>query len=135
MSDTTTWAEEAAFFQAHKDDPEDTSESEAPPTGPRPVESQGLSVTVTVRFSPHDAAALRETARVLKRSYSEIIREAVRQYARPAIHITPTTTTIEVNQTIGTRTELRHRPAPSLPFDQSSNTSNRTLAGQSSAAD
>jgi hypothetical protein len=43
------------------------------------------SVSVTVRFSEDDAAAIRQTAAAAGKSYTDLIREAVRRQGRPWI--------------------------------------------------
>jgi hypothetical protein len=74
----------AAFYQQHKDDPEIWGEPEedVPPT-----RRGGLSATITVRFSPEEASAMRGLAQELDVSYSEIVRRAVRKfvYSRLAV--------------------------------------------------
>lgn len=69
----------AAFYQQHKDDPEIWGEPEedAPPARRR-----SLSATITVRFSPEEASAIREVARDLDASYSEIVRLSVRKFVQ-----------------------------------------------------
>jgi predicted transcriptional regulator len=39
-----------------------------------------LSATITVRFSPEEASAIRELAKELDVPYSEIVRKAVRKF-------------------------------------------------------
>jgi|SRR5215211_9006409 len=74
MSEEKDWAK---FYQDHKDDPEVWGEPEedAPPT-----RRGGLSATITVRFSPEEASAIRVLAQELDLSYSEIVRRAVRKF-------------------------------------------------------
>ncbi len=74
MSEERDWAE---FYRAHKDDPEMWGEPEedAPPARPG-----ALSATITVRFSPDEAADLRELAEEMGATYSEIVRLAVRKF-------------------------------------------------------
>jgi hypothetical protein len=67
----------AAFYQLHKDDPEVWGDAEE---GPPPVRRGGLSATITVRFSPEEASAMREVAQELDVSYSEVVRRAVRKF-------------------------------------------------------
>jgi hypothetical protein len=69
--------DKAAFYQQHKDDPEVWGEPEVD----APVARRGrLSATITVRFSPEEASAIREAAQELDVSYSEIVRRAVRKF-------------------------------------------------------
>ena len=74
MSEEKDWAK---FYRQHKDDPEMWGEPEddAPP-----VRRSGLSTSITVRFSPEEAAAIREVAQELGVPYSEIVRRAVRKF-------------------------------------------------------
>ena len=69
--------DKAAFYQQHKDDPDIWGEPEedTPPT-----RKGGLSATITVRFSPEEASAIRELAQELDVPYSEIVRRAVRKF-------------------------------------------------------
>jgi hypothetical protein len=74
------WEEEAAYYEAHRNDPEMWGEPIAPPVvAPR----DGLAISITVRFSPQEAEAIRRTARVEGKNYSEVVRAAVRQYTQP----------------------------------------------------
>jgi hypothetical protein len=74
MSEEKTWAR---FFQDHKDDPGIWGE----PEEDAPRASKGaLSATISVRFSPEEAAAIRDLAQDLNLSYSEIVRRAVRKF-------------------------------------------------------
>jgi hypothetical protein len=68
--------DKAAFYQQHKDDPEVWGEREADTPV---VRRGGLSATITVRFSPEEASAIRGLAQELNISYSEIVRRAVRK--------------------------------------------------------
>jgi predicted transcriptional regulator len=74
----------AAFYQQHKDDPEVWGEPEenAPPT-----RRGGLSATITVRFSPEEASAIRELAQELHVPYSEIVRRAVRKFVHSRLAV------------------------------------------------
>jgi hypothetical protein len=76
MSEEKDWVR---FYQEHKDDPEVWGEPEedAPPT-----RRGGLSATITVRFSPEEASAIRGLAQELDVSYSEIVRRAVRKFVQ-----------------------------------------------------
>ena len=69
--------DKAAFYQQHKDDPEVWGE---PEVGAPPTPRGGLSATITVRFSPEEATAIRELAKELGVSYSDIVRRAVRKF-------------------------------------------------------
>ena len=72
MSEERDWAK---FYREHKDDPDMWGE---PEEGPTPTRRGGLSVTITVRFSPEEASAIRRLARELDVSYSEIVKRAVK---------------------------------------------------------
>ena len=68
----------AAFYEQHKDNPAEIwgePEQEPPSEHRRP-----LSATITVRFSPEEASAIRGLAQELDVSYSEIVRRAVRKF-------------------------------------------------------
>ena len=67
----------AKFYQEHKDDPEVWGEPEEDVS---PARRGGLTTTITVRFSPEEASAIREVAQELDVSYSEIVRRAVRKF-------------------------------------------------------
>lgn len=74
------WEEEAAYYEAHRDDPEEWGDPiEAPIVAPK----SGLAISVTVRFSPEDAEAIRATARLENKTYSEVVRTAVQRYTQP----------------------------------------------------
>ena len=74
MCEEKDWAR---FYQEHKDDPEIWGE---PEQGPPPTRRRALSATITVRFSPEEASAIRGLAQELDVSYSEIVRRAVRKF-------------------------------------------------------
>ncbi len=80
--------DKAAFYQQHKDDPEIWGEPEEDAT---PVGRGGLSATITVRFSPEEAAAIREVAQELGVPYSEIVRRAVRKFVHFRLTVGETT--------------------------------------------
>jgi hypothetical protein len=69
--------DKAAFYQQHKDDPDVWGE---PEVDTPVVRRGGLSATITVRFSPEDASAIRHLAQELDVPYSEIVRRAVRKF-------------------------------------------------------
>lgn len=74
------WEEEAAYFESHRNDPE---EWDGPIEAPIVAPKNGLAISVTVRFSPEDAEAIRQTARLESKTYSEVVRAAaIRQTAR-----------------------------------------------------
>src|SRR5438093_634260 len=77
--------DEAAFYEAHKDDPELWGEPEQPKAKRR---RSGLSATITVRFSADEAAAIRRVAHEMKLTYSEVVRKAVQVFTRPRVPIT-----------------------------------------------
>ena len=69
--------DKAAFYKQHKDDPDVWGD---PEEGAPPAPRGGLSATITVRFSPEEASAIREVAQELDVSYSEVVRRAVRKF-------------------------------------------------------
>lgn len=75
------WEEEAAYFEAHRDDPNEWGDAVEAPVVPA---RKGLGVSITVRFSPPEAEAIRRTAKQEGITYSEIVRKAVEQYAKSA---------------------------------------------------
>jgi hypothetical protein len=72
----------AAYYQAHRGDPEEWGELEEGPIERR-VHRTGLSVSIAVRFSPEEAAAIRQTAKREGKTYSEVVRTAVHRYTQP----------------------------------------------------
>ncbi len=72
--------DKATFYREHKDDPEMWGE---PETDTAPAPRRALSATITVRFSPEEASEIRELAKKLGISYSEIIRRAVQEFVHP----------------------------------------------------
>lgn len=74
MSEEKNWAR---FYQEHRDDPEVWGE---PEEDVPPVRKSGLSATISVRFSPEEAAAIKNVAQELDVPYSEIVRRAVRKF-------------------------------------------------------
>ena len=76
--------ERAEQYEQAQDDPKVWTELDDAFHVPAHARSRGgLSSTVTVRFDPSDAAKLRELAERLQLSYSDVIREAVRQIVEP----------------------------------------------------
>jgi len=69
-----------AFYAAHKDDPELWGEPEEPPQPPRRA---NLAATITVRFTPEEADAIRRLAREAGLTYSEVVRKAVQAFTQP----------------------------------------------------
>lgn len=79
-----TEEDRAEYYDQHRDDPSVWTEMEDGFHVPSRARQQGgLSSTVTVRFAPEDAAKLRQLAERLELSYSDVIREAVRQVIEP----------------------------------------------------
>lgn len=77
-------AEDPAFYEAHKDDPELWGEpDEAAPAKRR----GGLPATITVRFSQEEAEAIRRLAQEARLTYSEVVRRAVQTFTRPRFTI------------------------------------------------
>lgn len=67
----------AAFYERYKDDPDMWGEPEESTPS---VRRGGLSATITVRFSPEEASAIRGLAKELGVSYSDVVRRAVRKF-------------------------------------------------------
>jgi hypothetical protein len=61
-------------------DPPQALLTKRPEVGAPVVRRGGLSATITVRFSPEDASAIRDLAQGLGVPYSEIVRRAVRKF-------------------------------------------------------
>lgn len=74
--------ERAAYYQAHRGDPDEWGELEEGPVERR-VHRTGLSVSIAVRFSPEEAEAIRRTAKREGKTYSEVVRTAVHRYTQP----------------------------------------------------
>jgi crotonobetainyl-CoA:carnitine CoA-transferase CaiB-like acyl-CoA transferase len=77
MSEEKDWAE---FYQQHKDDPEMWG---APEPSTSPARRGSLRATITVRFSPEEASEIRELAKKLDVTYSDVVRRAVSEFIRP----------------------------------------------------
>lgn len=75
-------AERAAFYQAHRDDPDVWEQPKRPRRRPGPPKK--LSDTITVRFSVEETDLIRREAERTDSNYSEVIRKAVRALAQPA---------------------------------------------------
>lgn len=74
------WEEEAAYYDAHRNDPNEWGDPvEAPIAAPK----DGLAISVTVRFAPQDAEAIRRTAQRESKTYSDVVRTAVQRYTKP----------------------------------------------------
>jgi hypothetical protein len=73
------------YYQEHRDDPEVWGELDEAPEDAPMAQSRGtgLSITVSVRLAPAEADALRQTARREGKTYSEVVRAAIRRYAQP----------------------------------------------------
>jgi len=79
-----TEEERAEYYERVGDDPQvwgELDDAYHVPTQAR--KKGGLSTTVTVRFAPEDAARLRQLAERMNLSYSDVVREAVRQVLEP----------------------------------------------------
>ena len=70
----------AAFYQAHKDDPEVWGDDE---TSGGEIPRRPLGATITVRLSAQDAGLLRRAAKDLNVGYSDVVRNALEAYLRP----------------------------------------------------
>jgi len=94
-----TEEERAEYYDQMGDDAGVWGEIEEACHAPTEVGKRGgLSTTVTVRFAPEDAAKLRELSERLQRTYSDVVREAVRRLIEPTFAIDVTTVTYNVTQ-------------------------------------
>jgi hypothetical protein len=75
MKDNMTEQERAAYYQAHKDDPNLWGDAEE-----GPVKDRRLGVSVTVRFNADDAKELLNAAKAEGVGLSQILREALTVY-------------------------------------------------------
>ena len=75
---------DAAYYEQHRDDPEEWGEPEPAPAG---TEHRRLGATITVRLTPDEAELLRALAKREGRPFSGIVRDAVRHYLYPTFHI------------------------------------------------
>jgi hypothetical protein len=82
MNEERDWA---AFYEQHKDNPAEIWGE--PEEGPPPVRRRPLSATITVRFSPEEASAIRGLAQELNISYSEIVRRAVGKFVHSRLAV------------------------------------------------
>jgi hypothetical protein len=114
--------ERAAYYQAHKDDPDVWDELEEAPDEPR-AQRAGLSVSIAVRFPPDEAEAIRRTARLEGKTYSEIVRTAVQRYTQPAINLGADQAGIILNYNSG------------MPLTQSGMASIPTVIGMQSGSE
>jgi hypothetical protein len=78
-------AELAAFYDQHVDDPDRWSEPVEPPPG---AGRRRPGASITVRFSAYEVEHIRRTSRVLRKTYSEVIRAAVHAYTEPQMFVT-----------------------------------------------
>ena len=72
--------EDAAFFEAHKDDDALWGEPVVPPES---AQRRALGATITVRFPEDEADAIRRLAAELHITYSDLIRKAVKAFTQP----------------------------------------------------
>ena len=80
----TTGKELARFYEEHGDDPDLWEEPEQVKTS----HNRGqMAATITVRFPDEEASLIRQMSKQTGMSFSEIIRKAVRQFARPQVVI------------------------------------------------
>jgi hypothetical protein len=76
----------ARYYEEHGSDPD----LWGPPEAGRTSHKRGqMAATITVRFPAEEANLIRETAKRTGRSYSDVIRQAVRNFASPQIDIVP----------------------------------------------
>lgn len=70
---------DATYYEGHKDDPELWGDPEESAPGRR----DGLTATITVRFSSEEADGIRRIAKEAGLSYSEVVRRAVQHFTQP----------------------------------------------------
>ena len=75
----------AEFYQQHKDDADVWEDSEPPET--ERVAGGRLETVVTVRLSDDDARALRQAAKSMGLSYSDVIRRSLEAFLRPSFEV------------------------------------------------
>lgn len=68
----------------------DSDETWAEPEYDPPKDRSRLSTTLTVRFPPDEAEAIRRKAKAANATYSDVVRAAVRSYTEPRITMTQT---------------------------------------------
>ncbi len=80
----STEEERAAYYEQHKDDPEVWGEAiEAP----EPQGRRTLRATVTIRLTEEEATLVREQAKRLGQTYSDVIRTAILDMLQPRFSI------------------------------------------------
>ena len=79
MEQPRTEAELAAYYEAHRDDPNEWEElpSPSPLKRSRGRPSRGFRATITVRFTEAEAELIRREASRTESTYSEVVRRAV----------------------------------------------------------
>ena len=75
---------DAAYYEQHRDDPEEWGE---PEPAPGATERRRLGAAITVRLTPDEADLLRALAKREGRPFSGIVRDAVRHYLYPTFRI------------------------------------------------
>ncbi|MDQ2786552.1 MAG: ribbon-helix-helix protein, CopG family [Chloroflexota bacterium] len=93
----------------------DSDETWAEPEYDAPKDRSRMSTTLTVRFPPDEAEAIRRKAKAANATYSDVVRAAVRSYTEPRMTITQTTQ----NQvwSAGPRTGIAAMSAKALMID------------------
>ncbi len=76
--------EDVAFYHQHKDD--DAIWGKASRRD-QPRQRETLTATITVRFSAEEAGAIRRLSQAQQKSYSDVVREAVRTYTQPMFSV------------------------------------------------
>jgi hypothetical protein len=76
--------ERAAYYEQHKDDEDLWGDTLEPP---EPQTRRALRATVTVRLTAEESRLVREQAKRLGQTYSDVIRAAIRQVLQPHFNI------------------------------------------------
>ena len=77
-----TEKEWAAYYQAHKDDPDLWGEPVPPPKKARGRPSRNLGARISVRFTPEEMDGIRAKSKEEGLTYSEVVRRAVNEQCR-----------------------------------------------------
>jgi hypothetical protein len=121
----------AAYYQAHRGDPDEWGEPEEGPVERR-VHRTGLSVSIAVRFSPEEAAAIRQTAKREGKTYSEVVRAAVHRYTQLDTVAGATNLTMPSALQPGTPLTTRELVPATVTFEGKSPNSQALFSGMAS---
>jgi len=76
--------EDVAFYHEHKDDDDIWGKASQ---RDQPRRRETLTATITVRFSAEEAGTIRRLSQATQKSYSDVVREAVRNYTQPTFTV------------------------------------------------